>query len=300
MRRFGRQRLKAVAGSRALALARRWAGDGFDYMRIEFPPARRGPRYGHGRPPHARIEEILARDEDRYRATLEAIARHASDLGKVPLSGDPAREACYLNRWLPGLDAAALYAFLRDRDPAAYVEVGSGMSTLFARRAIDDGGLRTTITSIDPVPREWGAEDAADERITQPLELLDLSVFERVKEGDVVFLDGSHLVLANSDATVFFLEVLPELPGGVLVGVHDVLWPEDYLPEWTDYNWSEQYLAGVHLLAEGGRTRCELAANYVGGRPDLASILDPMWDGMSLPADARRGFALWLTTTNRG
>ena len=96
------------------------------------------------------------------------------------------------------------------------------------------------------------------------------------------------------------MEVLPELPDGVLVGVHDVLWPDDYFPEWTDYNWSEQYLVAAHLLAEGEKTRCELAAHYVGRHADLTAVLAPMWDAIALPADARRGFALWLSTSGRG
>lgn len=38
-------------------------------------------------------------------------------------------------------------------NPATYLEVGSGNSTRFARRAITVHGLRTRIVSIDPEPR---------------------------------------------------------------------------------------------------------------------------------------------------
>lgn len=48
---------------------------------------------------------------------------------------------------------------------------------------------------------------------------------------DVVFLDGSHRVFMNNDASVFFLDGLPRLPPGVLVGVHDIFLPEDYGPD---------------------------------------------------------------------
>ncbi len=33
-----------------------------------------------------------------------------------------------------------LYAFLRERDPGRLIKVGSGHSTLFAARAVQDGG----------------------------------------------------------------------------------------------------------------------------------------------------------------
>jgi hypothetical protein len=46
-----------------------------------------------------------------------------------------------------------LYSFIVDRRPERYVEVGSGHSTRFARRAINDAQTGTRITSIDPAPR---------------------------------------------------------------------------------------------------------------------------------------------------
>ena len=53
----------------------------------------------------------------------------------------------------------------------------------------------------------------------------------------------------NSDATVFFLEILPRLPGGVLVGIHDVFLPYDYPRDYADRYYSEQYLLAAHLIA---------------------------------------------------
>ena len=72
-----------------------------------------------------------------------------------------------------------------------------------------------------------------------------------------MFFDGSHRVFSNSDAAVFHLEVLPSLPDGVVVGIHDVLWPDDYLPELTAFWWSEQYVLGAFCWAgPSGFTRC--------------------------------------------
>jgi hypothetical protein len=63
-------------------------------------------------------------------------------------------EPSWVNGWLPGLDGAAIYSFLRERRPSLYLEIGSGNSTLFAARARRDGDLPTAIVSIDPQPRE--------------------------------------------------------------------------------------------------------------------------------------------------
>ena len=57
------------------------------------------------------------------------------------------------NGWFPALDAVTLYGLVATRNPRWYVEVGSGNSTRFVRRAIRDHGLRTRILSIDPGPR---------------------------------------------------------------------------------------------------------------------------------------------------
>ena len=179
------------------------------------------------------------------------------------------------------------------------MEIGSGVSTLCARRAIEDGGLATRLTSIDPQPRA-DVDAACDRVVRAPLEALDLALFEELGAGDVVFMDGSHRVLANSDTVAFFLDVLPALPDGVLVGVHDILLPDDYLPQWSDWHWSEQYLVGAYLLAQGSQVRLELATHYAHAHAGLDRLLEPVWSKPALDGLPHTGVALWVTTTGRG
>lgn len=63
-----------------------------------------------------------------------------------------------------------------------------------------------------------------------------------------MFFDGSHRCFQNSDVTAFFLDVMPRLPSGILIGIHDILWPQDYPPGWKDRYYSEQYVLGAYLL----------------------------------------------------
>jgi hypothetical protein len=265
---------------------------------LEHMPARLEPRYGYGRPPHARLAALLRRDEETYRRNLERVLAFRDDLLRVPRRPTAAGEPYWLSRWLPGLDAAAIYSFLRATAPARYLEVGSGVSTMWARRAIRDGGLDTSITSIDPMPREE-VDGLCDLVHREPLETIDIAKAVDLAEGDVLFMDGSHRTLTNSDATVFFLDVLPELPNGILVGVHDICLPDDYLPTWTDWLWSEQYLMATYLLADGAKVRLELASNFVTIESDLSRVLDPLWENPHLKDVDRRGFTLWMTTCNR-
>ena len=79
--------------------------------------------------------------------------------------------------------------------------------------------------------------------------------FATLAAGDILFIDSSHAVLPGNDVTRLFLTILPALPAGILVHVHDVFLPYEYPREWIDegYGWNEQYL--LHALLSPGRHR---------------------------------------------
>lgn len=270
--------------------------DPAERITLDFPPAAADrPRYGHGRPPHARLQAILAHGDERYREQLDAIASYRDELLSVPVRRSGPLEPWWCNAFLLGLDSASLYTFIRRRQPARYVEVGSGVSTRWVDRARRDGRTATRITAIDPQPRE-AISGIADDLVALELERADLTIFASLEAGDVVFVDGSHRVFMNSDATTFFLDVLPELAPGVLVGVHDIFLPADYLPEWGKRYYSEQYLLATWLLADGARIHPVLPCHYVGEHPTLAKVLAPLWSDPRLAGVDPRGFTFWLQT----
>ncbi len=218
--------------------------------------------------PPSRASSIIARHDPAYQRSLETISGYREDLARIDLEERDPREPHWDNGFLHGLDSAAIYGFLRSRDPALYLEIGSGNSTKFADRARRDGDLRTRIVSIDPDPRAE-VDEICDRVIRSPLEEADLAVFGELEAGDVLFFDGTHMVFMNSDVTVFFLEVLPRLKEGVLVGVHDVFLPYDYPSELADRHYSEQYLLAAHLLAGNPAVAPVLAAWHATVSRDL-------------------------------
>lgn len=267
-----------------------------DHLLFFRQPLRLSPRYGYGKPPHSRLFKLIAGRRALYRRTLKRFLKFREDLARIPKRRAPGSEgAVWCDQWLPGLDAVSLYGFLSLENPKRYVEIGSGYSTRFARQAVRDQGLRTEIISLDPEPR-IPVDAVCDRVIRRPVEEVDVALFEEMEPGDILFLDGSHRVLMNSDATVFFLEILPRLRPGVLVQVHDVFLPLDYPPRWADRYYSEQYLLAVHLLAGGDRCDILLANAFIHEDPRLKRILLPLWSHPRMKGVGHHGGSFWFRT----
>jgi Methyltransferase domain len=187
--------------------------------------------------------------------------------------------------------------------PKRFVEVGSGYSTRFARRAIREHSMPTRITSIDPAPRAE-IDQLCDSVIRRPLEEVDLCVFDELEPGDILFIDSSHRTFSNSDVTALFMDVLPRLRSGVVVHLHDIFWPYDYPPEWANRYYSEQYLLGAYLLGDrASRVTVLLPNAFVIHDRELAEVCKPLLEiaGIRRPKTADcsphglGGCSFWLT-----
>jgi hypothetical protein len=267
-------------------------------IQLDYPPsAHSAPRYGHGHP-HPQLFALISRHDASFSRRLKEFLTYADQLAEIELRSADPLEPSWINAFLPGLDGVAIYAFIRERRPSRYFEVGSGNSTKFAARARRDGHLTTRIRSIDPDPRAE-VDELCDEVVREPLEATDITAFRELRAGDVLFMDGSHRTFTNSDATVFFLEVLPALEPGVLVGIHDIYLPYDYPSEWSDRYYSEQYLLAAYLLAQGTSIEVALASQYVSHESRLAGILEPLWGDPRMAGVERHGGAFWLHTRRR-
>jgi glycosyltransferase involved in cell wall biosynthesis len=293
----GKAALLVGAGAQAEQPERR--RDGADTsagttLRLSYPTsAENSPRYGYGRPHHARLARLLAAHDATYRLELERLGGLADALVAIPRDPSTPDSPHWLNTWFTGLDAVSLYGFMRLRSPRRYVEVGSGHSTRFAARAKRDGELGTEIISIDRAPRV-PIDALCDRTVRAPLELVDLGLFGDLESGDLVLIDGSHRVFMNSDVVTFYLDVLPELPSGVLVGIHDIHWPIDYPPDLRGSYLSEQYLFGALMLGEPSWLQPVLACSYIAQHPELGDVLEPLWNQPQLDGVERQGSLFWF------
>ena len=76
------------------------------------------PRWGFGKPPHAKLAEILGRNREAYRRTLASFLQFQEHLVRIPPTAEAdSAEPCWVNKWLPPPDEAALYCFLGLNQP---------------------------------------------------------------------------------------------------------------------------------------------------------------------------------------
>jgi hypothetical protein len=127
---------------------------------------------------------------------------------------------------------------------------------------------------------------------------VDLSVFNVLQPGDILFLDSSHRCFMASDVTVFFLEVIPRIPRGVLIHIHDIHIPFDYPPHRAEHYESEQYLLAAQLLIAPEKIKVEMPNRFVLSNNAFAELLGPL-DVYCKGADQkrkgyRRGSSFWF------
>jgi hypothetical protein len=213
----------------------------------------------------------------------------------IPLHADPSSGTPgWINEMLPGLDGMILYALVRTLHPRVYLEVGSGNSTKFVRRAIQDGGLSTKIISIDPHPREE-IDLLCDEIMRVPFEdVRDYVYIELMSAGDMMFIDNSHRSFTNSDVTVFFTETISALPSGVYYGIHDIWLPNDYPEGWNDRFYNEQYLLTSYLLGGAGGDEIIFPGVYVSDAPKFSKFIGSLFDAQEFRGVARHAGAFWM------
>lgn len=201
------------------------------------------------------------------------------------------------------IEALVLYCFVKSQMPRRIVEVGSGVSTRVMLEA--STGSNVTVTSIDP---HSPLPDGASLRIIRtPAQTVEATVFEQLSDGDLLFIDSTHAVRTGSELARLYLEVIPTLPRGVFVHIHDVFLPYLYPPDVLTWMWDWQETVLLAALLTGNDNLrvlcCESALHH--DAPQVIKELFPSYRGEHLPnglrADPSSGgdfpSSLWLRTT---
>jgi len=255
------------------------------------------PRYGYGKPPHQQLYDLINANRSDYMSQLQKWTVHKEIFRAIKKTGaqesDPARPF-YFNDFLPALDMLSLYGYLSELNPDKYVEIGSGNSTKVAHLAKKNNQLKTDIISIDPYPRAV-IKDLTDGVHEEKFEDVNFDFLFDLKENDIVFVDNSHRVFPNSDATVFFMEVLPRLNKGVIVQIHDIYLPYDYPQDMCDRAYSEQYVLAAYLLANPERYQTILPNIFISRDNELQGFMNAhMWHDSYFSEVQTHGGSYWL------
>ena len=237
-----------------------------------------------GRAPYGAMERLFDGAAAGFRQRLDGLAVYGGALRAIADAPPPAPR--WEQDWFPRLDAAMAYAMVRNYAPKRIVEVGSGHSTRFLARAVADGAAAAgaRFIAIDPAPR--AAIAGLDvEIIRHTVQRAGTTPYEGFGAGDILFIDSSHILMPGSDVDFLLNRVMPALPAGVVVHIHDIFLPDDYPRSWAWRGYNEQ-LAVAALLSGGGyrplfasryavtRMAEAVAASAAGGLPIIAGALE--------------------------
>ncbi len=192
------------------------------------------------------------------------------------------REYCYnVGAFLSG-DAEYLYNMIRLFKPKRIIEIGSGSSTLMARNALAQNASEAPDEHFDhiciePYENSW-LEEIGVTVIREKVETVGLDIFKTLNANDLLFIDSSHIIRPQGDVLFEYLELLPTLNKGVIIHIHDIFTPRDYLDEWFgEYFWNEQYLLEA-FLTDNNKYRIIGATNYLSHKyQDLFSSKCPVF-----------------------
>jgi len=165
-------------------------------------------------------------------------------------------------------DAEFLYQIIRHLKPQNIIEIGSGHSTKIAYEAVQrnyaETGVMASHICIEPYEMPW--LEKLGVRVERKLvEDCDLSIFQKLKSNDLLFIDSSHMIRPQGDVLFEYLELIPTLQKGVIVHIHDIFSPRDYLDDWIRKDvlfWNEQYLLEA-LLTNTNKYEIVAALNYL-------------------------------------
>lgn len=155
----------------------------------------------------------------------------------------------FSNPFYSYLDGMILHLMLRKVMPRRVIEVGSGHSSAMildtAERCLREPCL---LTCVDPFPTRLLRQLRHDDRmhcrvISGSVQDVPMGEFEALEEGDILFIDSSHVMKTGSDVEWVFRSILPVLKRGVWIHFHDIYYPFEYLPSqvFSGYAYNEAY-----------------------------------------------------------
>jgi hypothetical protein len=205
-----------------------------------------------------KADQLLALDIDysKMSQVFDDIVRSTSDLTFPTTRSDDYRY--YSENHMYGMgDAIFLAGMIRLLRPSKIIEVGSGFSSAVVLDTLDrTPELSPELTFVEPYPKRLmellSANDSARVKIiNEGVQEVPFSTFEELDNGDILFLDTTHISKTGSDVNHEIFHILPRLKAGVVVHFHDFFDNFEYPDQWIyeeNRSWNEMYLVRAFLM----------------------------------------------------
>ena len=207
--------------------------------------------------------------EDQQLALLEKLSRYYAEI-PFPAEKKEGFRFAFHNPSYSWGDAIILFCMIRELKPRRILEIGSGHTSaliLDTNERYFDGGIECTF--IEPHPELLFSllrpnQDREPRLIPRKLQDVDLTLFDALEAGDILFVDSSHVVKAGSDCQLLFSDILPRINPGTLIHFHDIFERFDYPSEWLreGRGWNEQYILRA-FLQFNSEFRIKLYTSYL-------------------------------------
>lgn len=157
-----------------------------------------------------------------------------------------------LNGMYMAVDAHIYWSTVRKLRPRTIIEIGAGNSTMLAAAALKLNAREgSQLVVIEPYPDQIVKAGLTGYAKVEEkfVEDVDLSFFDVLQEGDILFIDSTHVLRQGGDVQHIYCEILPRVPAGVYVHVHDISLPKSYPRTYLEQGlfWTEQYMLQAYL-----------------------------------------------------
>jgi hypothetical protein len=209
------------------------------------------------------------------------------------------------------IESLLLHCVVRQLAPKRIVEIGSGLSTMVSLHAsrlnAADGRARTEIICVEPYPHEGLRREHDVTIVARRAQDVPLDLFTGLKTGDLLFIDSTHALKTGSELSTLYLEIIPRLPAGVTIHIHDIYLPYSYAPDilFNLFDWQETTLLAALLTGNRGLDvlAC-MSALHDRRKTDLQALFSDyvpieLRNGLAAPsAQGHFPSSLWLKTSS--
>jgi len=161
----------------------------------------------------------------------------------------------FINGYFQHGDAIITQSFLRHFRPNRVIEIGSGFSSALMLDTSDHFlNSKIKFTFIEPYTERlrkllYRTDNDLYTIIEKGVQEVPLNIYDSLNEGDILFVDSSHIVKLGSDVNFIISEVFPILKKGVIIHIHDMFYPFQYPKQWflEGRAWNETYFVKTFL-----------------------------------------------------